>query len=260
MKVFLNHLKIKSKHKKRTMKSIKIAFLSLALVAAGIISVKAQTADEIIQKHYAAIGGVDNWKKIQTIKLTGSINAGGSEIPVSITTLQGKGMRIEFTVNGMTGYTIITDKTGWNYAPFGGQTKPEVIPDEAIKQSQDGLDICGSLIDYQTKGNKVTYLGKDEVEGTECHKIKVVFPSGKEETEYIDATNFYRIQSKTKVTANGKEVEQTASYGNFQKLPEGIVYPMSIDNGNGAVAIKTVEVNKPLGENYFQPAETNQKK
>ena len=111
----------------------------------------------------------------------------------------------------------------------------------------------GPLVDYQAKGNKIAYLGKDQVEGTDCHKLKVTYPNGKEETVYIDASNFYHIRSVEKIQANGKEEEVTSNYGNFQKLPEGIFWPMSLDNGVGPIALKTVEVNKPIDESMFKP-------
>lgn len=231
-------------------------FLKLFIIAiiAGI-SVSAQTADDVIQKHVAAIGGADNWKKINTVRITGTVTAQGMEIPVIITIIQNKGFRVEYTVNGMTGYTVITDKAGWSFNPFTGQTKPEVMPDETVKQAQNGLDITGPLIDYAAKGIKVAYLGKDDVEGTDCHKLKVTFPNGKEETIYIDASNYYHIRTVEKMKANDKEIEQTSNFGNFEKLPEGIIYPMSIDNGGGPVAVKTVEINKPVDEKLFQMAD-----
>ena len=238
------------------MSNIRFSIVAAAMLFAGAITTKAQTADEIIQKHITAIGGADNWNKVNSVKMNGSSTANGMEIPITITVQQGKGMKVEYTVNGMTGYSIITDKTGWNYSPFGGQTKAEVIPDEMVKQAQDGLDIRGPLFDYKTKGNKITYLGKDEVEGTECYKLKVAYASGKEETMFIDASNYYHIRSVEKIKANGKEMEQTSTYGNYQKLPEGIMYPMSVDNGGGPVALKSVEINKPIAENFFKPTET----
>ena len=241
------------------MRTLRIALLTAVVAMAGILSATAQTADEIIQKHLDALGGLDKWKNVQTMKLLGSITAQGMEMPLTITTEQGKGMKVEFSMNGITGYQIVTDKAGWNYMPFGGQTKPEAMPDEMVKQMQDGLDIQGALVDYKAKGSKVVYLGKDDVEGTDCYKLKVTRSNGKEETMYIDATNYYHIRSKSKLVANGKEVEETSNYGNFQKLPEGIVIPMTLDDGNGPVAFKTVEVNKPLAADVFKPTDTGTK-
>jgi hypothetical protein len=204
------------------------------------------------------VGGVDNWRKINSVKLTATSNSGGVEIPITLAMLQGKGFKVEFTFNGMTGYTIMTDKAGWNYSPFGGQAKPEAIPEEAIKEAQDAMDIQGPLFDYKTKGHKVTYLGKDDVEGTECYKLKVVFQSGKEETIFIDTKTYYHIKSITKSKANGKEMEASSAFGNFQKLPEGIVYPMTMENGGNPLTIKTVEINKGVDESYFKLPETKE--
>ncbi len=237
------------------MKKIRFSILASAMVFASFFTAKAQTADEIITKHIAAIGGADNWKKINSLKMIGSINAGGMEIPVTITTINKKAQRVDFVVNGMGNYVIITNKEGWSFAPIQGQTKPEAMTADNVKESQDQLDVQGELIDYKEKGNKVAFLGKDDVEGTECYKIKMTHASGKEETMYFDASNYYHIRSVLKVIANGQEVEQTANYGNFQKLPEGIVYPMNIDSGNGPVALKSVEINKPVDESIFKPTE-----
>ena len=235
------------------MKSIKLSIVATALLLMGAAGVKAQTADEIIDKHVKAVGGAENWKKINTMKMTGAINAGGTEIPVTITYLQNKAMKVEFSMNGMTGYQIVTTKGGWAFNPMAGQTKPEPIPEEMVKESQDQLDIQDKLIDYKAKGSKVVFLGKDDVEGTECYKLKVTTSNGKEETMYIDASNYYHIRSVSKIKANGKEMEQTANYSNYQKLPEGIVFPMNIDEGNGPVALKSVEINKPVDEAIFTP-------
>ena len=239
------------------MRNFRQSIVAIAIVTISAVTVKAQTADDIVNKHIAAIGGLDNWKKIKSMKMTGSINAGGTELPVTITTLNGKGSRMEFSINGMINYTIITPKDGWMYFPVQGQTKPEAMPEEAVKQSQDQLDVQGPLVDYKAKGNKITYLGKDDVEGTDCYKLKVVYTNGKEETMYFDASNYYNIRVVEKVKANGKEVEQTVNYSNYQKLPEGIVFPMTIESGNGPVALKSVEVNKPVDESIFKPSEVS---
>ena len=237
------------------MKNLRFSLIAVAMVFASVISVKAQTADEIVNKHITAIGGMDNWKKITSIKMVGSVNAGGTEFPVTMTRVSGKGSRMEFSINGMNNYQIITKTNGWSYFPIQGQTKPEAIPDEMVKESQDELDVQGPLVDYKAKGNKVTYLGKDDVEGTECFKLKVTYPNGKEETMYIDASNYYHIRTVSKVKANGKEEEVVSNFSNYQKLPEGIVYPMTIETGNGPRAIKSVEINKPIDESVFKPSE-----
>ena len=231
------------------MKQSWLSFTGMAVMALCAVAAHGQTADDVIQKHIAATGGADNWKKIHSIRKNCTRNSRGNEIPVTITILQDKGYRTESTINGMTGFTIITDKAGWSYSPSRGQMKPDVLTEETVKTAQDILDIPGPLIDYKAKGNKVTYLGTDDVEGTECHKLKVVLPTGKEETYYIDAADYSLVRIVFKTKANGKEQSSTATYGNYEKLPAGITMPMSVDN----LTIKSVDVNPDIDEGLFKP-------
>lgn len=236
------------------MKRLQIAAMSFVLLLGTFSTVKAQTADEIVKKHLDATGGIANWKKINTMKMVGSVNVQGQKIDMVFTTVNGKGARQDINIGGMANYSILTPTAGWQYYPVGGQTKPEAMTAEDVKQGQDELDIQGPLVDYQAKGNKVEYLGKDDVEGTECYKLKVTFKTGKEETMYLDASNYYQIRSVTKANVNGKEVEQTINYSNYQKLPEGIMYPMTVGSEQGAVTFTSVEVNKPVDESIFKPS------
>lgn len=224
-----------------------ISAIFILAILVGSLKATAQTADEIIQKHLAAIGGAENWKKINSIKKTGYRMSRGTEVPITVTILEGKGSKVESTFSGMTSYVIITDKEGWSFNPRNSQ-KPEALPDETVKMAQDRLNIEGPLIGYKAKGYKINYYGTDDVEGTECHKLKVIMPSGKEETIYIDASNYYLVRIVDKTKANGKEQVQTTTYGDYEKLPEGIIYPMSYDN----VTIKKVEINGVIDDKIFK--------
>jgi hypothetical protein len=95
-------------------------------------------------------------------------------------------------------------------------------------------------------------MGKDEVEGTECYKLKVMHKNGLEETVYIDAATNYMIRSTQKVKVNGKEEEASSNFSNFKKLPEGIVWPMTFENGQGPITFSSVEINKPVDESVFK--------
>ncbi len=238
------------------MKFFKTSILFAALFFAGTATLKAQTADEIVNKHVDAVGGAANWKKVNSIKLVGSMNAGGVELPITVTTVDKKGYRMEFSMNGIVNYTILTPSAGWMYFPTQGQTKPEAMPAEMIKDQEDQLDASmDALIDYKAKGNKLTYLGKDEVEGTECHKLKVTHKNGKEETVYLDLTTFYTVRSVEKSTADGKETEEVSNMSDYQKTPEGIMFPMSIEADGTPMKIKKIEINQPVDQNIFKPTE-----
>lgn len=227
----------------------------LLLIASTAISFTyAQTADEIVTKHIAAIGGADAWKKVKSITTTGTIKIQGAEFGVTSTVLNGKGARQDFNVMGMNGYNILTPTAGWNFMPFQGQKAPEPITADDLKEGQEELDAQGNLIDYKTKGHTIEYLGTDDVEGVDAYKIKETLKSGKVETIFIDPKTYYIIRSISKQKANGKEVDVTTNLSNYQKLPEGIMVPLSIGLPFGELVVSKVEVNKPVDESIFKPS------
>jgi hypothetical protein len=236
------------------MKSLRFSILALIISFACFSAAKAQSADDIVNKHIEAKGGIENWKKVKSMKMVGTVNANGQEIEMTLTRVQDKAFRMDMTVAGMANYQIVTAKEGWQYFPIGGQTKPEAMTADEVKQSADDLDIQGPLINYKEKGNTITFLGKDDVEGTECYKLKVIYKSGKEVTMCFDASNYYLIRQTEKEKMNGKEVEQITSFSNYKKLPEGVLVPMTMGSSMGGdMTFKTVEINPAIDESIFKP-------
>jgi hypothetical protein len=233
------------------MRTIKL-LLAGWMAVSSMTAAKAQTADEIVKKHIDAIGGADNWKKITSTKLEGSFNVQGNDVSITITKLQSKGMRQDITVAGMSGYVIVTPTAGTTYMPFQGQTEPQPMPADAVKDGQYNLDVQGVLVDYKAKGHTVELLGKETIDGKECYKLKLTLAGGKTFTDYIDTKDYYLVRAISKQHANGQEVEQTISFSNFKKLPEGITVPMTITQQFGDVIITKMEVNKPVDESIFK--------
>jgi hypothetical protein len=238
------------------MKTLKLAALFIT-AALSITSVKAQTADEVINKYVEAIGGAENWKKVNSMVQTGTMTVQGMNIDLTISTLNGKGMRQDIVAMGMNNYMIITPTEGWRFFPIQGQQAPEAMTADDVKESQDGLDVTGALVDYKTKGHTAEFLGKEDVEGNECFKVKITHKGGKVETYFIDPNTYLLVKSITVMKANGQEAEVFTSYSNYQKLPEGILVPMSMSiplgpGFNVDLSVAKVEVNKAIDESIFK--------
>jgi hypothetical protein len=138
--------------------------------------------------------------------------------------------------------------------PFQGQQQVEALTEEDVREGQDELDAQGKLVDYKAKGTTVEYIGKDDVDGTECFKLVATSKSGVKETIYIDPSSYYVIKSVVLQKANGQEVESASTFSNYTKQPEGIVIPLSIMLPFGELNVTKVMVNKPVDENIFKPA------
>jgi hypothetical protein len=225
----------------------------LLLLAFLSFNMSAQDIQEIVDHHIMAVGGAENWSKLKSKTSEMLMKAQGAEIKVVMNQLHKKGMRVDIELMGMHGYQIITDKEGWGYMPFGGQAKPEPATAEEVKASQDDLDLMDKFITYKDYGKKIEYIGKDDMEGTECYKISMTDKDGEMTTFFLDASNYYIIKEVVKKKINGKEIEATTTYSNYKKLDEGVVMAMSSSGDQGEMEITKVEINKTIDPMMFQP-------
>lgn len=211
----------------------------------------AQTADEIIDKNLKAIGGKEKLKSLNSIIMEGKVNAQGMEIPMSMIKVNNKGFRMDFSIMGMNAWVITRPDSGWVFMPFQGQTKPEAVPADQVKQSLDQLDLSSVLCDYKEKGHTVEYLGMDDVEGTECHKLKVITKNNKTIYYLIDPTSFYIVKMVSKEKAGGKEIDAEIKFSNYKEAEGGYIFAYTIESGNGPFEITKISVNTPVDESKF---------
>src|SRR5436853_6772199 len=133
------------------MKRLLLSVCALFIAAAAF----AQTADEVIDKHLKAEGGLEKMKAIQSVRGTGTLKMGPMEAPITITKARPDQMRTDFTIQGMTGTQAYDGATGWAVMPFLGKKDPEKVPEDALKEMKDDADFDGPLVDYKAKGNKI---------------------------------------------------------------------------------------------------------
>jgi len=234
----------------------KISVCLLAAFAAAALA-QAQTADELIEKNIQAHGGLDKIKGVQSMRMTGKIVGGGMEMPMLMEFKRPTNMRMEFTVQGMTGIQGYDGTTGWAVMPFVGKTEPEKMSPEDLKQMEDQADIDGPLVDYKAKGHQVEYLGKADVEGTPAHKLKVTKKNGDVVTIYLDADAYLELKAEGKSMRRGQEVEFETMYGDYKDVGGGLMMPYSIEikpkgmpQGQNVV-IEKVELNPEIAADRF---------
>ncbi len=221
------------------------------MIGNGFLS--AQTADDVISKYVAALGGKDKLTSINSVVMEGKVSAQGMEFPMTTTIVNHKGFRLDFSVMGMNAWMIMRPDSGWSFMPFQGQTKPEAIPVDQLKESVDQLDLSGLLLDYKEKGHTVEYLGLDDVEGTECHKLKVTSKSGKLTYFLIDPNSYYIVKTISKQKFGGKEFDAESKFSNYKEVEGGYVFPHTIESMNGPLDLTKVSINTPIDEAIFKP-------
>lgn len=236
----------------RTLFTVAIAlFCAVSMQAADL------TVDEILAKNAEAKGGIDKMRALNSVRFTGKMTMGGGmEAPIVMSKKRPEMMRMDFTVQGMTGSQAYDGTGGWMLMPFMGKKDAEPMSGDMLKEVKDMADFDGPFIDYAKKGYKIELLGKGEVEGTPAYKLKMI-RDGQETVVYIDAESFLDIKAEAKRKMQGQEVEGETTYGNYQEFG-GLLFPMSIEikakgmPAGQTITLEKVELNPTLADDTFK--------
>ena len=237
------------------MRAIGWALLGLAFVAAPA---SAQTADEIIAKYVAAVGGLDKIKAVHTLRRTGRfVGGGGFEAAVTQENKRTNEVREEFLLQDLVGVNAYDGSGGWKIEPWDGKKDAEAMGEEELKSIVEDADFDGPLVDYRSKGHRVELAGSDDIEGTEVYKLKITYPNGTVQFYDIDKDTYVPIKIETKRMVRGAEREYETTVGDY-KAVAGWYLPFSIEtNAKGSsdksqVVFDKIEANVPIDDSRFR--------
>jgi outer membrane lipoprotein-sorting protein len=231
--------------------------LALALLALMAPAARAQTLDEILAKHWEAEGGLDKIKAVQSYRYTGKMLMGpGMEAPFVMEKKRPNLMRMEFTVQGMTGVQAFDGKQGWMTMPFMGKKDPEAMPSDAQDQVAQQAEFDEPYLDSKARGIQVELVGKEDLEGTPAWKLKVTRKNGDVDFSYLDAETFLTLKQEGKRTVRGTVMDGESMMGDY-KVEGGLMVPHSIESGakgmpqRQKMTIEKVEVNPSFDDSHF---------
>jgi hypothetical protein len=233
------------------MKKLIYGFMAVAALA-GAVSLSAQTADEIVGKYVAAIGGKDAISKVKSMSMETSVQVMGSDNPGTTTILDGVGYKSETDFNGQKIIQCLTDKGGWMVNPMAGASDPTPMPDDQYKARKDDIFVGGQLYDYAAKGSKVEMFGKEG----DAYKIKLTTKDNVEAIYVIDPKTFFVTSVMTKGDMQGQPVDVTTKLSDYRKTDVGYMVPYAMDIDLGGqfsltITVKKLELNKTIDPSEF---------
>src|SRR5262249_41011547 len=156
-------------------------------------------------------------------------------------------VRETFSVQGMTQIQAYDGSTGWQISPFGGKKDPELLGEDDLRYLMEDADFDGPIIDAEAKGNKVEYLGHDQVDGDDALKLKVTLKNGDIFYYYLDPDTYLEIQIEKQIFLRGAMRESVTLLGSYKPV-NGVMYPFSIESGSknnpdgrGKITLQTIK-------------------
>lgn len=205
-------------------------------------AIQAQTAEEILENYYETIGGKDNWMKLQSMTMNGKFMMQGQEFPVSMVKKKGDKMKMEIDIQGKKFVQAYDGALGWQVNPFMGSGTPEKMNEDDTKETKKQAEFEDELMVYKEDGHKVELVGKEDVAGTSCFKIKFTRNDGEVKHYFIDSEEFVPVMSRQNTKMQGQEIETETFYSGYKKV-NGFVIPFDVET-----KVKGQTVNKIINE------------
>jgi hypothetical protein len=231
------------------MKIIKTILLATTLFST--MALQAQSVDEIVNKHVAAMGGMEKLNSLKTVKMEGNLNTQGTDIAVVMTKKHLEGMRLDLEIMGSSNYQLANKTKGWVFMPIMGQAEPVEMTPEQYAGVNSQLDIHGALIDYKSKGTALELVGNEKVDNNDAFKLKVT-RNGKVSHIFVDTKTFFVLKTTSKATGPEGEMDVESGFADYKQTVDGYWFPFSITSANGTIVFDKITANVVVENKMFE--------
>jgi hypothetical protein len=269
----------------------KTTVAGIALSLAMTLSLRAETspggaeqlsAGEIAEKNVAARGGLQTWRSIQAIAMSGKMDAGGNkrsalpmpgpksgaqmppprpleqvQLPFTVEMKRPHKMRVELQVQGQTAIQTFDGAHGWKLRPFLGRNDVEPFTEQEVKAALMESELDGPLVDYAAKGTTVELAGRDKVDGKDAYKLKLTMKDGQVRHLWIDAQSFLDVKIDGLPRKMDGRMHPVEVYMRDYKTVSGVTVPYLLETEVQGIqpthmmVIETVVVNPKIDDAAF---------
>ncbi len=186
------------------------------------------TAAQIVEKNISARGGLQAWRTVKTLSMSGKLDAGGKQkvqLPFVLEMERSRKTRLELQFNGQTAVQVYDGTNGWKLRPFLNRRDVEPYTPAELKAASMQADIDGPLVDYAAKGTKVQLEGIQSVGGHDAFNLKLTLKNGQVQHIWVDAQTFLDVKIEGTPRRLDGKFHPVATYLHDYRSVNGLMIP-----------------------------------
>lgn len=226
---------------------------TLILLLTGLFTLSsAQTVDEILEKHFKAIGQ-EKISAVKTYLIKAKVNQMGMELPMEMKMKRPNKFRLEVDIQGQKMIQAFDGEKGWMIMPMMG---PDVqdLSGEQLKQAMEQTNLDGELYNYKDKGLTIEMAGKVNMDDKETYRLKVTGKDNTVKNYFIDANTYLINKVKAKVEAMGQSIEVEQNFKEYKTIEGTKIASKIVSNspmGTAEVTMQDIQLNIPVDDAIF---------
>jgi outer membrane lipoprotein-sorting protein len=240
------------------------------------------SAADIASRNVSARGGLQAWRAVQALSMTGKVEAGGNnrpalpmpgpksgpampprrpaeqvQLPFTMQLKRPRKMRLEIQFNGETAVQVYDGANGWKLRPFLNRHEVETYTPEELKAAALQADLDGPLVDYAAKGTKIELEGMEKAEDRDTYKLKLTLKGGQVQHVWVDAQTFLETKIEGTPRRLDGKYHNVATYMRDYRTVDGLVVPFVMETAVDGVRqtekiqIESVVIGPKLDDSRF---------
>lgn len=238
--------------------------LSVLLVPMVATPAAAQTADDVIEKHLAAMGGREALAKLTTRHATGTITiatpngelSGPVELFSKLPNKTRAYMVLDLSAMGMNEKMTLDQKfdgtSGWALNSLQGDTQ---ITGNQLDNMRNA-SFPNPLLNYKAAGAKIELLPNETLAGKPVIVLRITPKAGSVAKLYLDAATYLAVRTVATINVPqaGGDVEQVAEASDYRTV-DGVKVPFKTVNSSpmqtATIVLTKVEHNVVIDDSIF---------
>lgn len=224
-----------------------------------------QAAIPVVTRNVIARGGLEQWRAVQSMTMSGQMDAGQVravddiraameprpvgvavrtavsdrlkprdqqgktvQLPFVMEMARPRKMRLAIVFQGQTALQVYDGSRGWKLRPFLNRHEVEDFTAEELRLAAEQQDLDGPLIDYDRKGSRVELEGIEPVEGRDAYQLKVTLKNGQVRHVWVDKESGLDVKIDGTRKMDGK-LRPTSTYLRDYRSVAGLMIPFVME-------------------------------
>jgi outer membrane lipoprotein-sorting protein len=239
------------------------AFLGVLIVPAFLNSAPAQTPDEVVEKHLAALGGRAALAKLTSRKSIGTVTiatpagnlTGPIEISLKAPNKTRAKMELDLTALGGPGAVTVEQKFDGTAGRSTNSMQGDVEITGNQLQNMRNNTFPTPLLTYKEAGTKLEVLPKEQVGGRDAIVLLITPKAGPPVRFFLDAETYLVVKAVVKSSSPDMgDFDQISEPSDYRTV-DGVKVPFAVKTTNPAqnltIKLDKVEHNVALDDAIF---------
>jgi hypothetical protein len=227
---------------------------------------------QIVDKHVAARGGLQAWRDVQTLSVSGKLDAGTPDsiersarlarqgvgasvkraeraaaaaaesdkaaaaqqvqLPFRLEMKRPRKSRLEIDFASKTAVQVYDGQNGWKLRPYLNRDDVEPFTAEEAKSEEAKADLEPPLVDYAAKGSRVALEAMEPVDGHNAYRLKPTLKNGDVQHIWVDAQSFLDVKVEGVPRRMDGKMRTVWIYQRDFRAVQGLMVPYLYETAN----------------------------